>query len=350
VVRLQLPFTRYDGPQAVVALDRVRDAVAALPGVTRASLGYGHPLDQGWTSSYQIVGQPAPAPGAEPEAIIRPVAPGYFATVGLRLLRGRDVAATDRMDTPGVIVVNQAFARRHFGAANPIGQSIDRGSPWWKGQPTRFTIVGEVADEPVNGPGAPSAPTLYFAHAQFPFQEMWLVVRHAPNASLATLGDGVRRAVWAVDPQLPVDPLRPMDELVAQASAAPRFNALLLTLFAAAALLLSAVGIYGVLSYTVTQRSAEIGVRLALGASRRVVVREVVGEGLGLAVVGLVVGVPGAVAAGRVLAAALDGVRAADPLLLTLVSATLVAVAVGSAWMPAWRASRVDPVRALRVV
>jgi putative ABC transport system permease protein len=174
-------------------------------------------------------------------------------------------------------------------------------------------------------------------------------VRHAPGTSAATLGAAVRRAIWSVDPQLPVEPLHPMPELVAQASAEPRFNALLLTLFAGAALLLSAIGIYGVLSYTVAQRSAEIGVRIALGAQRREVVRAVVAEGVALAAVGLLVGVPGAIAAGRVLAAALDGVRATDVALLAAVATTLVAVAVGSAWMPAWRASRVDPVRALRV-
>jgi predicted permease len=349
VVQLRLPETRYGATEAVLALDRMREAVAALPGVRRVSLSYGHPLDPGWTSSYAIVGQPAAAPGTEPEAIIRPVAPGYFGTVGVRLLAGRDIATTDQINTPGVIVVNQAFARRHFGTTNPIGQAIDRGSAWWKGQPTKFTIVGLVSDEPVAGPGAPPQPTLYFAHPQFPFQEMWLVVRHAPGTSAATLGAAVRRAIWSVDPQLPVEPLHPMPELVAQASAEPRFNALLLTLFAGAALLLSAIGIYGVLSYTVAQRSAEIGVRIALGAQRREVVRAVVAEGVALAAVGLLVGVPGAIAAGRVLAAALDGVRATDVALLAAVATTLVAVAVGSAWMPAWRASRVDPVRALRV-
>ncbi|AHG93674.1 permease (plasmid) [Gemmatirosa kalamazoonensis] len=349
LVHLSLPETRYGATDAVIALDRMRDAVAALPGVRSVSLGYGHPLDQGWTSSYRVVGQPAPTPGSEPEAIVRPVAPGYFSTVGLQLLRGRDVAATDAMNAPGVIVVNRAFAHRHFGDANPIGRAIDRGQSWWKGQPTTFTIVGEVADEPVTGPGGPPQPTLYFSHAQFPFQEMWLVVRHAPGTSVGSLGNAVRRAVWSVDAQLPVEPLRPMRDLVSEASAEPRFNALLLTLFAGAALLLSAVGIYGVLSYTVAQRSAEIGVRLALGAQRREVVRAVVGEGLGLAGVGLLVGVPGAIAAGRVLASALAGVESTDVMLLAAVATTLVAVAVGSAWMPAWRASRVDPVAALRV-
>jgi putative ABC transport system permease protein len=348
VVQLQLPDTRYGAADAVRALARMRDAVAALPGVRTAALGYGHPLDEGWTSSYTIAGQPAPPQGQEPEAIIRPVSPGYFTTVGVRLVRGRDVAETDRMDTPGVVVVNQAFARRHFGAADPVGRTIDRQAAWWKGQPTTYAIVGVVADEPLTGPGGPPAPALYFPHPQFPFQEMWLAVRHAPDASAATLNAAVRRAVWSVDPQLPVEPLRPMPELVAEASAEPRFNALLLTLFAGAALLLSAVGIYGVLSYTVAQRSAEIGVRIALGAPRGSVVRQVVGEGVTLAGVGLLVGVPAAIGAGRVLAAALEGVSAADPVAIALVATTLVAVAVASAWLPAWRASRVDPVTSLR--
>jgi hypothetical protein len=265
------------------------------------------------------------------------------------MLRGRDIATTDRMGTPGAIVVNEAFARRHFGAASPIGHTIDRGQAWWKGQPTTFEIVGEVDDEPNAGPGAPTPPAIYFAHAQFPFQEMWLVVRHdGGERAVATLDPAIRRAVWAIDADLPVDALRPMTSLVADTSAEPRFNALLLTLFGVAALLLAAIGIYGVLSYTVTQRAGEIGVRIALGAERGRVVRQVVGEGMGLAIIGLAIGVPGALLAGRVLAGALAGVQATNPAVLAAVAITLLLVACSAAWLPAWRASRVDPVTTLR--
>jgi putative ABC transport system permease protein len=139
-----------------------------------------------------------------------------------------------------------------------------------------------------------------------------------------------------------------MPALVAETSAEPRFNAMLLTLFAAAALLLAAVGIYGVLSYTVAQRAGEIGVRIALGAERGRVVRQVVGEGVGLAVIGLLIGVPAALAGGRVLSTALAGVDASNPMVLGAVATTLLVVACSAAWVPAWRASRVDPVNALR--
>ncbi len=351
VVQLHLPETRYDtAARVTLAYDAIRARVAALPTVRAASLAYGHPLDPQWTSSYVIVGEPAPRVGAEPEATLRPVSPGYFRAAGVRLLRGRDVAATDQLNTPGVTVVNSAFARRHFGSANPLGRRVDRREPWWPGQPTTFEIVGVVDDEPFMGRGSAPGPALYFPHAQFPMADMWLVVAHAAQGErgLAALDAAVRRAVWSVDPQLPVEPLRAMSDLVAESSAEPRFNALLLSLFAGAALLLAALGVYGVLSYTVAQRRAEIGVRIALGAARGQVVRGVVLEGLALAAVGLALGVPAALATGRVLAAALSGVEAVDPAVLAAVVVTLLVVAVGSAFAPAWRASRVDPVSALR--
>jgi putative ABC transport system permease protein len=306
-------------------------------------------MSPGWTSSFAIAGRAAPPRGLEPEAYIRPVRPGYFRAAGVRIVRGRDVTDRDRFGAPGVVLINEAFARRHFAGANPIGQRIDRGQAWWPGQPTLFEIVGVVADEPFLGPNATPEPALYFPHLQFPFQDMWLSLRTDPGASnAAALDAAVRRAVWAIDPDLPVEPLHPMPDLVAQTAAESRFNTMLVSLFAAVALLLAAVGIYGVLSYTVAQRAGEIGVRMALGAERGRVVRQVVGEGLALAALGLLVGVPGALGAGRVLAAALDGVRAADAPTLGAVAATLALVALSAAWLPAWRASRVNPVTALR--
>ncbi len=347
VTRLQLPATRYDSAATVTRFyERLRDEAAALPGVRSAAVAYEHPLGEGWTSSYAIVGEPTPSEGDRPEARVRPVTPGYFRTVGLALRAGRDLSADDRMDTPGVVVVNEAFVRRHFAGANPIGRVIDRQAPWWPGQPTQFRIVGVVADEPFLGVGHAADPATYYPHAQFPMGDMWLVVRADRDA--AALSPLLRERIWRLDGALPVEPATALPTLLGRTLAEPRFNASLLALFAGAALLLAAVGIYGVLAYTVAQRTREIGVRLALGAARAHVVRQVVGQGLRVAAAGVVLGTLGALALGRVLGALLQGVSGHDPLVLASVVAVLTLVATGAAWLPARRASRIAPSVALR--
>jgi predicted permease len=314
--------------------------------VRSAAVAYEHPIGEGWTSSYAIVGQPRPTEGNRPEARVRPVQPGYFRSVGLALRAGRDVGPDDRMNTPGVVVVNEAFVRRHFPGADPIGRVLDRGAPWWPGQPTQFTIVGVVADEPYLGVGRDADPATYYAHAQFPMGDMWLVVR--TDLGAAAVAPLLRERVWRLDPALPVEEVTPLRALLGTALAEPRFNASLLALFAGAALLLAAVGIYGILAYTVAQRTREIGVRLALGAAKGHVVRQVVGQGLRVAAAGVVLGTAGALALGRVLGALLQGVSGHDPAVLGGVALVLVSVAAAAAWLPARRASRIAPTVALR--
>ncbi|HEX6632211.1 MAG TPA: FtsX-like permease family protein, partial [Gemmatimonadaceae bacterium] len=347
VMHLQLPAATYDSTAKVVRFyEELREAAAAIPGVRAVAVSYEHPLSAGWTSSYVIEGRPAPRPGTEPEARVRPVMPGYFRTMGVPLVRGRDIADADRMGAPGAVVVNEAFVRRHFPGGDAIGQRLHR-APWWPGQPETWTIVGVVRDEPIDGLGAPGQPATYFSYAQFPFNEMWLSVRADP-ATLAALAPLLRERVWRLDPDLPVGQLSTMRELMGQSVATPRFNAALLALFALAGLLLAAVGVYGVLSYTVAQRTGEIGVRLALGAGRGRVVRQVVAQGLAVALTGVALGVAGALVLGRVLASLVVGVSWRDPLLLGGVAAALTAVALVAAWLPAWRASRIQPAIALR--
>ncbi|MHB1225184.1 MAG: ABC transporter permease [Gemmatimonadaceae bacterium] len=347
VARLQLPVARYDSvPRVLGFYDRLRAEVAALPGVRDVAVAYENPASAGWTSSYTIVGRERPAPGTEPEARVRPVAPGYFRAVGLPLLAGRDVDARDRLDTPGVVVVNEAFVRRHFRDSDPIGRILDRSSPWWPGQPTTFTIVGVVADEPFLGRAAEADPATYYAHSQFPMADMWLVVR--ADGDPAALASAIRARVWRVDPDLPVERVAPLGELLGESVTSTRFNAALLTLFALAALLLAAIGVYGVLSYTVAQRTREIGVRLALGAPRGQLVRQVVARGMGGALLGIAVGIAGALGASRALSAVLVGVSARDPAVFVTVAVLLSLVAAAAAWLPARRASRVDPALALR--
>ena len=346
VTPLQLPLASYDSSSKVIQFyQRLQEEAAAMPGVEAVSVAFEHPLSAGWTSSFAIADRDPPPRGQEPEARVRPVWPGYFKTVGIPIIRGRDVALSDRMGTPGVVVVNEAFVRRHYPGRDALGERINR-LPWWQGAPATYEIVGVVADEPYMGRGRPGDPATYFAHAQFPMNDMFLVIR-AAGEPLA-LAPAIRERVWRVDPNLPVGRIQSMQELLGDSVAEPRFNATLLGLFALAALLLAAVGIYGILSYSVAQRTNEIGVRMALGAERWRVVRLVVGEGLTVAMLGIVLGLGGAFALSRVMDALLYGGEGSDPRLFLAVAAVLASVALLAAYLPARRASRIEPVVALR--
>ena len=346
VAPIQLPTASYDsGAEVIEFYDRLRTAISALPGVEAVALAYEHPLSPGWTSSFAIVGRDAPPQGQEPEARVRPVWPGYFETVGVRLVQGRDIDERDRMHAPGAVVVNEAFVRRHFPEGKVLGQRI-RALAWSAGAPADFAIVGVVADEPYNGRGQPADPAAYYSHAQIPLNDMDLIVRAAGDP--LALAPAIRERIWKIDASLPVERIVSMRTLLGESVAEPRFNATLLGLFAFAALLLAAVGIYGVLSYTVAQRTGEIGVRMALGAEQWSVMRLVVGEGLVVALVGVVIGLGSAWALTRVMSSLLHGVNGRDPAVFAAVAGLLAGVALLAAYVPAMRASRIDPVVALR--
>jgi putative ABC transport system permease protein len=270
---------------------------------------------------------------------------GYFRAVGAKLLRGREILESDGVGAPGVVVINEAFARLHFPNEDPLGKRINRIS-WWKGMPTSFEIVGVVADERFQGPRAPADPATYFAMPQFTFNDNWVLVRTRTDAKpfIPTL----RQTVWAIDRDLPLESVATMDEIVGDSMADSRFNTALLSLFAIVALLLAAIGIYGVLAYTVAQRTSEIGIRMALGAQRSSVLRLIVGNGLMLAVIGVAIGAAGALVATRALERLVFGVSTTDPGVFAFVALALTAVAVTAAAVPALRASRVDPIVALR--
>ena len=347
VAHLELPSTRYDEPAKVTRFfERLRGELEEMPGARSAVVAYEHPLGEGWTSSFTIEGRARPSVGEEPEARVRPVQPGYFRTVGVPLLRGRDVSERDRAGGAGAVVINEAFARVHFPREDPVGRRLNRGS-WFDGMPTSFEIVGVAADEPFLGLGRGADPAIYFPHAQFPMNAMWLVVRSSGGDPQA-LAQAIRERVWRLDAELPLDETKTMRELLGASVAEPRFNAALLSLFAGAALLLAAVGTYGVLSYTVLQRTGEIGVRMALGAPRGRVLRLVVGEGVGVAMLGVALGTAAALAFARVLSSLLQGVDERDPVVFSGVAALLTIVIVAAAYLPARRASRIDPIVALR--
>jgi putative ABC transport system permease protein len=212
--------------------------------------------------------------------------------------------------------------------------------------PADYEIVGVVADERFNGPRAPADPATYFSLAQFTFNDNWLLVRTKTDAKAFV--PTLRQIVWSMDRDLPLENVRTMDEILGETVADSRFNTALLSMFAAVALLLAAIGIYGVLAYTVAQRTSEIGIRMALGAQRSSVLRLVVGNGLTLAVIGVAIGAAAALVATRALQRLVFGVSTTDPGVFAFVALALTAVAVTAAALPALRASRVDPIVALR--
>ena len=346
VTHLKLPPARFAKPADVLAYyDDVRTRVEVLPGVEAAAFAFEHPLSPGWTSSFTIAGRAAPPAGHEPEARVRPIGPGYLAAAGIQLLRGRDITPRDRAGAPGVVIINEAFARRHFPGENPVGRRLDRGS-WWPDMPGSFEIVGVIRDERFLGLSLDADPATYFPHAQFPLSDMYLVVRAAGNP--ADLVPSLRTAIWAVDRNIPLDGIRTMEDHLGGTLARPRFVGMLLGLFACAALLLAAIGIYGVLSYTVAQRTSEIGIRMALGAQHAAVMRAVVGQGMMLALAGIAIGAAAAIAATRALSGMLFGVEPTDPAIFIAVATLLAFTAFLATWIPARRASRIDPLVALR--
>jgi len=349
VVQIQLPPSRYAGYADADRVRRfytdLRQRLTARPEVQSVAIAMQHPLAPGWTSSFGLVGRPAPPQGQEPESSIRPVMPGYFRAVGAKLIRGREIQESDIVGAPGAVVINEAFAKLHFPNQDPIGQQIHR-DVWWKGMPDNYTIVGLVADERFQGPRSPADPATYFSFDQFTFNDNWLLVRTKGDAKsfIPTL----RQTVWAMDRDLPLENVRTMDEILGETIADSRFNTALLSLFAVVAMLLAAIGIYGVLAFTVAQRTSEIGIRMALGAGRPQVVRMIVLQGLRPTLAGLVLGLAAAIASGRLVASLVYGVGTSDPATLAAAALLLLTAAALAAFLPARRAARLDPIAALR--
>jgi predicted permease len=349
VVKLdfQLPARRYpqafsdfpEYPEIRAFHGELLRRVATIPGVSAAAIAVNHPVDPGWTTSFRLEGQTEAEAATQPETSIRIVSPDYFRTVGVPLLRGRLLEPRDDGAAPRVVVVNAAFARRHLSGVDPIGRRIELFG-------RDHEIVGVVGDERFDGLGAEPPPAVYPPLAQMPLSAGSLLVLAAgrPEAVIPQ----VRAIFRELDPQLAVFGVEALEETLAGSIAAPRFTALLLGLFAALALALAVVGVHGVLGYTVAQRSREIGIRLALGASRARVTRDVVAEGLRLAALGLALGLAGTLALGHALRGMLFGIGAADPATLLGVAALLAAVATAASWLPARRAAKVDPMTTLR--
>jgi putative ABC transport system permease protein len=316
--------------------EELRRRVAGLPGVVGVTIAGAHPLEAGYTSSIAVVGREGEA-ADWPEPSIRLVDSGYQATMRVPLVAGR--ALSDDADAPPVLGINEAARRRFFGDRDPLGHRIRL----WGSE---RTIVAVFADERFHGLAEAASPAIYLPASQAPIPNGSVLVR--VNGDPAAFAGTLRGVVRELDPTVPLSGVEPLAETLSHSIAERRFTMLLLGVFAAVALLLAMVGVHGVLSYTVAQRTREIGIRMALGADRQSVRGLVLGQGARLVAAGLAVGLAGAIGVSQLLSSLLYGVHPNDPVTLTLVAVGLGAVALVASWMPARRASRVDPVVALR--
>jgi putative ABC transport system permease protein len=339
-LQFRLPATRYRTPDEIARFFKTaHERVSAVPGVTSAALVRRVPLSGNrGTIAYTLPGRSAAEALSAGENM---VSPGYFRTMQIPVVRGRDFSDRDDLHAPPVVIVNQTLARVAFGADDPIGRSI--GLP---GVPIpSATIVGIVGDAKHLSPTEPAQPQIYVPHYQAPMIFSSLVARTAgPPLSVA---NDIRKAIWSVDKDQPMWAVSSLEQIVARTFGQTTFLASLLSVFAALALALAALGVYGVVSYSVTERTHEIGIRLALGASTARVRREIVARGLLLTIAAIVLGLGAAVLLGRAVRSVLFEVTPADPMALVGASVLLVAVSLAACYIPARRASRVDPAVAL---
>lgn len=350
--RVSLPPSQYSTPAQLNAFfTQLESKLEQLPGVKAAALSTDLPLETLHEGALTVNGY-TPPPGGAGLIAYTFVVGDHFHAMGIPLLRGRLFTAADDENGAKAVIISQELARKYFAGRDPIGGQLKLGtsggsSPWW-------TVVGVVGDVKPFGLDGDMLPHTYMPYVQhLPYQlkggtaqGMVLVVRTAGDPAAAAAS--VRNAVWAMDREVPVSDVRTMEQVIAESNAPRRFTMALVGFFALAALLLAGVGLYGVMSYAVSQRAREIGVRMVLGARRADVLRMVLGAGLTLVLVGVAVGLAGAFATLRLLASFLFGVRASDPVTFLGVVLVLAAIALAASMVPALRATRVDPVIALR--
>ncbi len=342
---VSLPQSKYTTDQQQVAFfDRLRHEIAALPGVVSVGGNVSLPMtNNNWTRSFRVEGYTPPPKANGPWGDFRTVTPGYFTAMGIPIKRGREFDESDVAKGRMVAVVDEVLANKYWKGQDPIGKRLGYGNaenPRW------LEVVGVVGHVMQNSPKDDEHTQLYQPVAQAAFTQLGFAVK-AKGDPLA-LVPIIRKLVLTVDPQQPIYDVRAMAERLAGSSSQPRFLSLLLGLFAAVAATLAAVGIYGVMSYTVAQQTRELGIRMALGAETGSVLRLVLNRGLAMAGVGIALGVGGALALGTVMSTQLFQTRAADPVVYGVVSLGLIGVALLASLIPARRAMRVDPIVALR--
>ncbi|HWJ15025.1 MAG TPA: ABC transporter permease [Gemmatimonadaceae bacterium] len=346
-MRVLLPEKTYDTVTKITAFSRQLEARAlALPGVRAAALGSAVPLDgTSFWLTFTVRGRAPVRKSDEPSSSIRLITPGYFTVLGTPLLRGRAFAADDRAGAPRVAIVNQTFAKKFMPNEDPIGRYVDIG---WTQDGVRQggQIVGIVGDMRDGELQSDAEPTFYLPFDQTPTEGIAIAIRTAtPPASAAT---ALRGIVRDLDPTLPVYQIHTMEEQVAASVSRQRFYATLLGVFASVALVLAAVGLYGVIAYAVSQRTHELGVRVALGATGDRISRMVIAEGVILTAIGVLVGLAASLEGGRLITKLLYNVKASDPVTFVGVALLLGVVAACASYIPARRAARVDPLVAMR--
>lgn len=344
IVRLPLPQSKYpDGKRQAAFYQRVLDGLEQRPETQSAAILFPSPIEGGHaTGTFTLEGQPSSTRADRPFTSIASVSADYFRTLGIPMVTGRTFAEQDREPAPAVAIVNATFARKYFAGQNPLGRRVrfgDSGDDW-------ITIIAVVGDSRNVGLHELPTPLLYLPYHRFALPFMAFAIRStAPIASVSSVARGV---IKLADPELPVDKIETLGDVLKESVAEARFRTLLLGAFALMAVVLAAVGIYGLISYSVAQRTREIGIRVALGAQARQVLAPVLREGLSLAVAGIVIGLAGSLAVSRVLKSFLFGVEATDPLTYTAVALLLLSVAMLASYIPSRRALGVDPITALR--
>jgi putative ABC transport system permease protein len=333
---LQLP----PAPRTAGFLDELLQRIQRLPGVTSAAAGAGAPLTPAGHNAFMIMGRPVPGNDVVQDAILDSITPAYFRTMGIALRSGRYLTPGDAADAPKVVVISEALARRYFTNVNALGSSIS-----FDGGKTPLTIAGVVADVHQRDLATDPAPQVYVPRAQYVGVRAWLEIRTAVDP--VSLVPAIRAELRAMDPSRPLYEIHTEDDLIAANIAPRRFALTLIGLFAGLALLVASIGIYGVISYTVTESTKELGIRMALGALKSDVLRMVLGRGLKLVAIGIAAGAIAALATTRALATFLFNVPAYDP--VTFVSAAMIfmIVALAACLIPARRATNVDPIVAL---
>ena len=344
--RVALPDNAYDGTKTRTFFTTLLRQVEELPGVRGAGLTISLPPNLlAMTDNFTVEGQQIPPNQSAPVAPLLFVDQNYFRVLGAPLLRGRFFTERDDNDAPAAAIINQTLAARYFGHVDPVGRRIKVGGPERPTNPF-ITIVGVVGDIKYEGLDAADSAALYLPFLQNTNTAQFVVVRTSGDPSALTAA--VRRVVARLDPDLPIARLESMEQLMAESLTPPRFRTTLMAVFAGVGLLLAAIGIYGVMAYAVSERTHELGVRLALGATRRDIARLVLLESAALAGCGIALGIAGAFAVTRLLAALLFGVTPTDVATFSAVAALLAATALLASWIPMRRATRVDPMVALR--
>jgi putative ABC transport system permease protein len=342
-MRVRLPTLENLPEQQTVIYQEILSRLENLPGVKAAALTSSLPFagSFSWTAAFKIDGQPI-EPGREPLAGWRFVSPTYFQTMGIPLRAGRTFTSVDTASSMGVIIINESFARLYFPSGDPIGKTII--ASWNRERPRQ--VVGVISDFKHKGLASDIAPEMYVPNTQQTWASMAVVVR--TNVEPERLQVPIQKAIWGVNPLAPISRVKTMNSILDEQVSHSRFTTLLLGIFSALALILASIGIYGVMSYAVSLRRHELGVRKALGAQKIDLIRLIVSQGMKLALLGVVLGVAGAFGLTRLLATLLYGISPTDPLTFSGVVLLVLIVTFLACWIPAHRAAKVNPIIALR--